>query len=30
MNALEILGETSNEINNKQLASLNSLTPESD
>ena len=30
MNALEILGETSNEINNKQLASLNPLTPESD
>lgn len=30
MNALEILGETSNEIINKQLASLNPLTPESD
>ena len=30
MNALGILGETSNEIFNKHLASLNPLTPESD
>ena len=30
MNALGILGETSNEIINKHLASLNLLTPESD
>ena len=30
MNALGILGETSNEIINKHLASLNPLTAESD
>lgn len=30
MNALGILGETSNEIINKQLASLNPLSSESD